>query len=167
VGRLTEQDSCAKEWSCWLVDSSRRLRVWNLLAAEVGRCGQPVTIEVTCHVAVRALAVDGVTVTAVGPDDIHISVFATSVLGRRLGELESTLGEGPGWQAPSEAAPVLASDVQRYDAWPLVSVHLAVSLSDALARLRGHAFAHGQSISAVAHEIVQGRLRLDEGDTDD
>jgi hypothetical protein len=42
-----------------------------------------------------------------------------------------------------------------------------VSLADALARLRGHAFAHGEPISAVAREVVQGRLRLDEGDTDE
>jgi hypothetical protein len=49
----------------------------------------------------------------------------------------------------------------------MTSVHLGVSLADALARLRAHAFAHGQLISAVAREIVQGRLRLDEGDGDD
>jgi GAF domain len=54
-----------------------------------------------------------------------------------------------------------------YQATGMVSVHLEVSLPDALARLRGHAFAHGQSISAVAREIVQGRLRLDQGDSDD
>jgi hypothetical protein len=48
-----------------------------------------------------------------------------------------------------------------------VSVHLGVSLADALARLRGHAFAHDRPISAVARDIVRGRLRLDKGDIAD
>ena len=237
------------------MDISRKVHVWSLLAVEAARRGQPISIAVACHAAVQALAVDGATVTAVGPGDVHVSVFATSVLGRQLEELESTLGEGPGLQAHSEGAPVLTSDLLWHDShWPLfgsaaaemgirglfafplqsgtvpigvfqvhrkdavvlsaeqlgdalvladiisvlllgsegkngrdfvqdaissdrhtevfqatgmVSVHLGVSLADALARLRGHAFAHGQPISAVAREIVQGRLRLDEGDTDD
>jgi hypothetical protein len=234
---------------------SRNVHVWGLLAAEAGRRGQSISIAVACHAAVRVLAVDGASVAAVGPGDVRVSVFATNPLGRRLEELESTLGEGPGLQAHSEGAPVLTSDIRRYGAhWPLfgsaaveagvrgmfafplrsgtvaigvfqvhrkdpgvlsteqlgdalvladimsllllgsegenggdfvqdaissdhhtevhqatgmISVHLGVSLTDALARLRGHAFAHGQSISTVAHEIVQGRLRLAEGDTND
>jgi hypothetical protein len=237
------------------VDSSRKVHVWSLLAAEAGRRRQPISIPVACHAAVRVLSVDGVTVAALGSGDVHVSVFATSALGRHLEDLESTLGEGPGLRAYSEGAPVLTSDLEGHDShWPLfgsaalevgvrglfafplrsgtmpigvfqahradtgglttiqlgdalvladimsvlilgpeaengrdfiwdaissdhhtevyqatgmVSVHLGVSLADALARLRGHAFAHGQPISAVAREIVQGRLRLDEGDTDD
>jgi hypothetical protein len=63
----------------------------------------------------------------------------------------------------------LSSDhhTEVYQATGMVSVHLGVSLADALARLRGHAFAHGEPISAVAREVVQGRLRLDEGDIDE
>jgi len=237
-----------------LVEISRKVRVWSLLAAEAGKREQPISIAVACHAAVQALAVDGATVAAVAPGDVHVSVFATNMLGRRLKELESTLGEGPGLQAHSEGAPVLTSDLLWHDShWPLfgsaavemgvrgifafplrsgtvpigvfqvhrkdatvlsaeqlgaalvladvmavlllgfagaddhdfvqdaissdqhtevfqatgmTSVHLGVSLADALARLRAHAFAHGQLISAVAREIVQGRLRLDEGDGD-
>jgi hypothetical protein len=237
------------------VDISRKVHVWSLLAAEAGRRGQPISIAVVCHAAVHALAVDGVTVAAIGPGDVHVSVFATNALGQRLEELESTLGEGPGLQAHAEGAPVLTSDLLLNDShWPLfgsaaaemgvrglfafplrsgtvpigvfqvyrkdavvlsaeqlgdalvladimsvlflgsegtnghdfvqdaissdhhtevfqatgmVSVQLGVSIADALARLRGHAFAHDRPISAVAREIVAGRLRLDEGDTDD
>jgi hypothetical protein len=83
-------------WSCWLVDISRKVHVWSLLAAEADRCGQPISVAVACHAAVRVLAVDRATVAAVGPGDLHVLVFATSPLGRRLEELESTLGEGPG-----------------------------------------------------------------------
>jgi hypothetical protein len=237
------------------VDISRKVHVWSLLAAEAGRRGQPISVAVACHAAVRVLAVNGATVAAVGPGDLHVLVFATSSLGWQLDELESTLGEGPGLQAHSEGAPVLTSDLYCHEGhWPLfgsaavemgvrgvfafplrsgtvpigvfqihrsaasglsaeqlgdalvladimsvlllgskgsngrdsvqdalssdhhtevyqatgmVSVHLGVSLADALARLRGHAFAHGEPISAVAREVVQGRLRLDEGDTDE
>lgn len=234
---------------------SRKVHIWSLLAAEAGRRGQPISAAVACHAAVQVLAVDGATVAAVGPGDVHISLFATSALGRRIEELQSSLGEGPGLQAHLEGSPVLSSDLASYSTdWPLfgsdavqmgvralfafpvrsgtdpigvfevhreqaggltdvqfgdallladiiavlilgpetgeggrllwdavssdhyaevyqatgmVSVHLGVSLADALARLRGYAFAHDQPIFAVAREIVQGRLRLDEGDTDD
>jgi hypothetical protein len=237
------------------MDISRRVHVWNLLADEAGKRREPISVAVACHTAVRVLAVDGVTVAAMGHQDVHLTVFATSELGQRLADLEFALGEGPGIQAHSDGAPVLTSDLERCSArWPLfgsgalemgvgglfafplrsgtvpvgvfrayrtksgaltgdqlgdalvladimsvlllgpedqnghgfvqdaissdhhvevyqatgmVSVHLGVSLADALARLRGHAFAHGQPISAVAREIVHGRLRLDEGDTDD
>jgi hypothetical protein len=209
---------------------------------------------VACHAAVPVLSVDGAAVAVVSTGDVQISVFATSELGRRLEDLESSLGQGPGLQAYADGAPVLTSDLGRRDVrWPffasgaldigvrglfafplrsgttsigvlvlyrtdageltadqlgnalvladiisllvlgsagqsgddfirdaissdhhaevyqatgMVSVQLGVSLTDALARLRGHAFAHGQPISTVAHEIVNRRLRLDEGDTD-
>ncbi|GAB3709189.1 GAF and ANTAR domain-containing protein [Nocardiopsis oceani] len=51
-----------------------------------------------------------------------------------------------------------------YQAKGMLSVHLGLSLGDALARLHGHAFANGESVSAVAHEVVCRRLTLDTGD---
>ncbi len=237
------------------MDINRKAHVWGLLAAEIGRHGQPLSVAAACRAAVQVLAVDGATVAAVGPGGVHVSVHATSDLGRRLEDLQSTLGEGPGLQSYSDGGPVLTSDLDSNDErWPLfgpgavqlgvralfafplrsgtipigvfevhragagalttaqlgdalvladvvsilllspgphgerdfireaissdhhaevyqatgmVSVHLGVSLADALARLRGHAFAHGQPISAVAREIVRGRLRFDEGEIDD
>jgi hypothetical protein len=237
------------------VDVNRVVHLWGLLAAEAGRRGQPISIAVVCHAAMRVLSVDGAAVAAVGVGDVQISVFATSEVGRQLEDLESSLGQGPGLRAYADGAPVLTSDLELRDArWPLfapgaidigvrglfafplrsgttsigvlqlyradaggltadqlgdalvladiisllflgsegrngddfirdavssdhysevyqatgmLSVELGVSLPDALARLRGHAFAHGQPISAVAHKIVNRRLRLDEGDTGD
>ena len=43
----------------------------------------------------------------------------------------------------------------------MIMGHLFVGAEHALARLRGHAFAGDQSISEVAHQIVQQRLRLE------
>ena len=237
------------------MDINRRARIWGLLAAEAGRHGQPISIAAACQAAARVLSVGGATVAAVAPFDVHVSVFATSDLGRRVEELQSTLGEGPSLQSYTDGAPVLISDLKPGDVrWPLfgsgavemgvqalfafplrsgtvpigvfvahreraggltpvqlgdalvladvisilllapelhggrdfiddaltsdhhaevyqatgmVSVHLGVSLADALARLRGYAFANARPISAVAHEIVRGRLRLDEREIDE
>ena len=237
------------------MDINRKVRIWGLVTAEAGRRGGRVSVAVACQAAIGVLAVDGATVSAIGPGDVHVPAFATSEIGRRLDDLQSMLGEGPGLQSYSDGAPVLKPDLGSTDArWPLfgqgaveigvralfafplwsaaspigvlelhrsdvgalsreqfddalvladivsllllgtdgqneheyirnavsvdhhaelyqatgmLSVHLGMNLADALARLRGHAFAHGQSISAVAHEIVNGRLRLDDGDSDD
>jgi hypothetical protein len=42
----------------------------------------------------------------------------------------------------------------------MIAVQLAISVADALLRIRGHAFAHSQPLSAVASDIVSRRLRL-------
>ena len=46
----------------------------------------------------------------------------------------------------------------------MISVQLDVSVGDALLRLRGHAFAHGRSMSEVAADVVARRLRFDHSD---
>jgi hypothetical protein len=43
-----------------------------------------------------------------------------------------------------------------------IMTELGIGPEHALARLRGHAFAEGQSISEVAHEIMAGRLHLED-----
>lgn len=49
-----------------------------------------------------------------------------------------------------------------HQATGMVTAQLGVSTKDALARLRGHAFANGKSLPEVAQEIVAGALRLDD-----
>jgi hypothetical protein len=44
-------------------------------------------------------------------------------------------------------------------------VQASVSLAEALALLRAHAFAHARGLSEVAREVVTGTLRLDEEKT--
>ncbi|HWD81275.1 MAG TPA: GAF and ANTAR domain-containing protein [Kribbella sp.] len=43
----------------------------------------------------------------------------------------------------------------------VVAAQLTVSITDALARLRAHAYSSGQSLQVVATEIMAGRLRLE------
>ncbi|MFJ3582247.1 GAF and ANTAR domain-containing protein [Streptomyces sp. NPDC090127] len=44
----------------------------------------------------------------------------------------------------------------------MIMVHLEVSAEDALARLRGHAFGHGQTVTETARDVIAGRIRFDE-----
>jgi GAF domain-containing protein len=50
-----------------------------------------------------------------------------------------------------------------HQATGMVAVDLGVSLSEALLRIRGHAFAHQMTLAAVAIDIVERRLQLDSG----
>lgn len=45
----------------------------------------------------------------------------------------------------------------------MVSAQLGISIRDALATLRGHAFSSGRSLSETAAEVVAGRIRLGDG----
>lgn len=51
-----------------------------------------------------------------------------------------------------------------YQAQGMVMVQLEVSLHDALARIRAHAFAQDQRLGSVAHDIVSGSLVLNRDD---
>ena len=50
-----------------------------------------------------------------------------------------------------------------YQATGMISVQLGVSLEEALARLRAHAFVGSTAIGDVAAEVVNRRLRFDPG----
>ncbi|MFF7192211.1 GAF and ANTAR domain-containing protein [Streptomyces sp. NPDC008079] len=47
-----------------------------------------------------------------------------------------------------------------HQATGMVSVQLAVSLADALLRLRAHAYGSGRTVTDVSHDVVARRLRL-------
>jgi hypothetical protein len=54
----------------------------------------------------------------------------------------------------------LAYRLEVYQAQGMVMVDLGVGIDEAMARLRGHAYAQGRYISDVAKDIVAGKLRL-------
>lgn len=56
---------------------------------------------------------------------------------------------------------VLGSHYVVYQAQGMTMVDLGVTLVDALARLRAHAFSEGRTLHDVARDIVDGRLRLE------
>ena len=60
----------------------------------------------------------------------------------------------------AEIDDALAYRLEVYQAQGMVMVDLGVSISEAMARLRGHAYAEGRPISDVARDIVAAKLRL-------
>ena len=55
----------------------------------------------------------------------------------------------------------MAYRLEVYQAQRMVMVDLGVSIDEAMARIRGHAYAEGRHLSDVAKDIVAGKLRLD------
>lgn len=114
---------------------------------------------------------------AVGTLEVHRSA-AEPLTGTQLGDalvLADTaallLLEAHGRDVPSEPVPScvkLAQDyhTEVYQATGMLSVQLRTGLDEALARLRGYAFANEVPISTVAREILAGHLKFDEGDAD-
>lgn len=64
---------------------------------------------------------------------------------------------GPAWD---ELTALTRSEV--YQAAGVLIAQLGVSPTEALVRLRGHAFAHGKAISTAAYDILEHRVRLDD-----
>jgi hypothetical protein len=56
---------------------------------------------------------------------------------------------------------VLDANYVIYQAQGMTMVDLGVSLAEALIRLRAHAFAEDRLLTEVAHDVVEGRLRLE------
>ena len=56
---------------------------------------------------------------------------------------------------------VLAHRAEVYQAQGMVMVDLGVTLTEAMARLRGHAYAENRYLSDVARDVVAGKLTLD------
>jgi len=51
-----------------------------------------------------------------------------------------------------------------HQATGFVAVELGVPLNEALLRIRGYAFAHRQALGDVARQIIERRLRLEDGE---
>jgi ANTAR domain/GAF domain len=64
-------------------------------------------------------------------------------------------------RAPAGLDRALHSEHAVYQAQGMVMVDLGVTLADAMARLRAHAYAEDLPLREVAREVVAGRLRLD------
>ena len=70
-----------------------------------------------------------------------------------------------GAEATSSGTARLVDDIgtsyEVYQAQGMVMIQLGLGAGDALARLRGHAFAHGLPLSQVASDVVSRRLILE------
>ncbi|MGK5682230.1 GAF and ANTAR domain-containing protein [Actinoplanes sp. URMC 104] len=80
----------------------------------------------------------------------------------------STLLDGQARAAPGSAADGLDDDVvghraELFQAQGMVAVQLGISLADALARLRAHAYAEDKPLGDVARDVVARRVSFDSG----
>jgi len=69
--------------------------------------------------------------------------------------------EGSAGLVEADINQLLAPRLEVYQAQGMVMVDLRVSLTDAMALLRAHAFALGRPLGDVARHVVAGRLRLE------
>jgi AmiR/NasT family two-component response regulator len=60
---------------------------------------------------------------------------------------------------------VLANRLEVYQAQGMLMVDLGVGIDEAMARLRAHSYSEERTISAVARDIVAGRLILERDTT--
>jgi hypothetical protein len=100
---------------------SRRILLWELVAAHATAAGRPVSVADVCAVAVSAAHASGAWVTAAssrGPDFV---MSVTDSVSEQLAEVQLTLGEGPSEDVLAAAAPVLVSDLGDQESgrrWP-------------------------------------------------
>ncbi|GAB3460288.1 GAF and ANTAR domain-containing protein [Actinophytocola sediminis] len=66
--------------------------------------------------------------------------------------------------APMTLPTLVDIQAEVHQATGMVAVDLKVSLPEALLRIRGHAFAHQRALVEVAKDIIERRLRLDNGE---
>lgn len=92
--------------------------------------------------------------------DLDEAAFRRSVrLAERVTHALLGLGEDQGGLLPPEPSSLSRAAV--HQATGMLMVQLGVSLEEAFARLRAHAFAAGVPLKEVADQIVARRLRLD------
>ena len=95
----------------------RTARVWAWISA-AHEGGSPVSLAALCRAAAGQLAVDGASVTALGPG-LREPLWATDELSARLDELLLTTGEGPGADDFMFGSPMLIPDLEPVtERWP-------------------------------------------------
>lgn len=92
------------------------------------------------------------------PDQHDDTIALADILTETLLSLQNAAP--PGSLAPA-LEDAVAYRAEIYQAAGMVAIQLQISASEALLRIRAHAFAHEQPIDVIAADIVARRLRLD------
>lgn len=109
--------------------------------------------------AARAGALD---VYRVEPGSLTADALAQAVTFAEvaMGLLVDGQDGAPHGRTTTELDDALAYRLEVYQAQGMVMVDLGVTIDEAMARLRGHAYAEGRSVTDVAKDIVTGKLRM-------
>ena len=112
VGRRVESppDRCGRKAGL-IVTDSRRMAVWDLVAAHAAARGKRVTVADVCAVAVSSAQVSGAWVIAASGGEPDFVMSVSDPVSERLAELQLTLGEGPCHDVLATGALVLARDL--------------------------------------------------------
>ena len=86
--------------------------------------------------------------------------FAEAAMSALLNAQDST-GEGAGPGADVDPGATLGAPLVVYQAQGMVHIQLGITLTEALARLRGYAYAQDRSLTDVAEDVVTRRLTIE------
>jgi hypothetical protein len=94
-----------------VTDARRHGRVWGLVAGQAAGRGGRVSAADVCAAVVPGVQVTGAWLSAALDGQAGHLMQVTDEVGRRLADLQLTLGEGPLLDASASGGPVLASDL--------------------------------------------------------
>jgi hypothetical protein len=90
---------------------SRVVVLWGEVAAHAVGQGRGVSVADVCAVASRSAQLGGAWLAAASNGEPDFLMCVTDLVGEQLAELQLTLGDGPGHDVLTSAAPVLAADL--------------------------------------------------------
>jgi hypothetical protein len=115
---LSRVSTIRDEWG----ESSSLGRLWAALTALAGERGRAVSVEFVCAVAAERFGTEGACLIVTGTTGVAELHSAIGELGRRIPEIEVTVGEGPIRDALELASPAIATDLDAEPVlrrWPL------------------------------------------------
>ena len=135
-------------------------RRWVAFTAEAVRVGARAAYGYPLQVAATRFGALNLYALETGPltEEQHENTLVVADLATHV--IVTSQLAGPGDVLLEELADVGSNQLEIHQAAGMTSVQLGVSISEALMRLRAHAFAESQPLSAVAAEVVERRLRL-------
>ncbi len=97
-------------------------RLWATVTALAGERGRELSVEFVCEAAAERFGAAGACLVVIGTTGVAKLRSASGELGRRIPEIEATVGEGPIEDALELASPAVVTDLgtaQALRRWPL------------------------------------------------
>lgn len=110
------------------MDSDRAARIWTAVALRATRDRTPISPAHACLECVEALTVGGAGLMFATGSECIEPVYFTGPEAEEADTLQTTLGEGPGFDAVSTGQPILADNMASSSSmrqWPMLAAHMA------------------------------------------
>lgn len=128
------------------VDERRAAAMWSRIHTVADDQGAPVQVRRACMACARSVDAFGAGLSLICADAVLMLSLDGDGLSRSLTELLD--------------AEFIEHRAQVHQAAGMMSVQLGVGITDAMVRLRAHAYTHDRPLAAVATDIVARRLRF-------